>query len=81
MCTNGLNRTFCSIPLWLREIRGRVKCLHSYFDGIVDLFGVMLSWSPHQADDETLKLARQLIFQVIDQVLEEGHVMKCFPSA
>lgn len=38
-------------------------------DGIVDLFGIVVGRGSHQADDETLKFASQLIFQIINQVL------------
>ena len=41
----------------------------SYFDCIMDFFGVMVGWGSHQTDDETLKFARQLVLQILNQVL------------
>lgn len=43
----------------------------SYFDGIVDFFGIVVGRGSHQTDDETLKFASQLIFQIFNQVLLE----------
>lgn len=45
----------------------------SYFYCIVDFFGIVVGRSSHQTDDETLKLACQLVFQIINQVLEKQH--------
>jgi len=41
----------------------------SHFDCVVDLLGVMVGRASHQTDDEMLKFARQLILQILDQVL------------
>lgn len=43
-----------------------------YRDGIFDLFGIAISWGPHQAHDQPLKLPRQLVLQVCNEVLVEG---------
>lgn len=51
----------------LRKKHGVVKVTN--LDGIVDLFGIVVARGSHQADDETLKFASQLIFQIINQVL------------
>lgn len=41
----------------------------SYFECIVDFFGIMVGWGSHQTHDETLEFTRQLILQIINQVL------------
>lgn len=59
------------------KVRGKrvLKCVwsvwRSYFDGIVDFFGIVVGRGSHQTDDETLKFASQLIFQIFNQVLLE----------
>lgn len=35
----------------------------------MDFFGIMIGWSPHQTDNETLKFACQLILQIVNQIL------------
>lgn len=42
-----------------------------YRDGIFDLFGVTVRRRPHQADDQPLELAGQLVLQVCNQVLAQ----------
>lgn len=43
-----------------------------YRNGIFDLLGVTVSWGPHQAHDQPLKLARQFVLEVCNEVLVEG---------
>jgi len=43
-----------------------------YRDGIFDLLGITVSWGPHQAHNQPLKLPRQLVLEVCDEVLVEG---------
>lgn len=42
-----------------------------YPDGIFNLLGITVGWGPHQADNQPLELARQLVLEVGDEVLEE----------
>lgn len=43
-----------------------------YRDGIFNLLGITVSWGPHQAHNQPLKLPRQLILEVCNEVLAEG---------
>lgn len=49
----------------------------SDLDGVVDFFGIVVGWASHQADDEPLKFTRQLILQVVNEVLLHGSTMHC----
>lgn len=58
------------------KVRGKGVLIYgdywrSYFDGIMDFFGIVVGRGSHQTDDETLKFASQLIFQIFNQVLLE----------
>lgn len=41
----------------------------AYFDCIMDFFGIVVGWGSHQTDNEALKFSRELIFEIINQVL------------
>lgn len=51
--------------------KGSQKLLSPYRDGIFDLLGIAISWRPHQAYNQPLKLARQLVLEVCNKVLGE----------
>ena len=44
--------------------RGGLCVLSSYFQSIVDFFGIVLWWGSHQTHDEPLKIAGQLVLQI-----------------
>lgn len=41
----------------------------AYFDCIMDFFGIVVGPGSHQTDNEALKFSRELIFEIINQVL------------
>lgn len=43
----------------------------SYPYSIFDLLGITVRWGPHKAHNQSLKLPRQLILEVCDEVLVE----------
>lgn len=46
-------------------------------DGVVDFFGIVVGWASHQADDKPLKFTRQLILQIINEVLLHDSTVPC----
>lgn len=78
-------RHFSSVPMPCRQRRSPVSSRASwgvlggapgglptpYRNGIFDLLGIAVSWGPHQAHDQPLKLARQFVLEVCNEVLVE----------
>lgn len=64
---NNTHNLACStIRNELHTLNGHTTSRFSYLNGILHLFGIMVSWRSHQTNDQTFKLPRQLIFKVIN---------------